>query len=263
MAGNKNWADNWAEIIIAPIYKKGDKQNPINYRPISLVNTGLKLYTMLMTNRLNAWCDKNDKVSQFQAAYRKGMGCEDHIFVLNSILQNNLRNRKGKVYALFVDLRAAFDRIQHDKLWFKLKRAGLSDKMLKVIKDIYSKAKAKIRTSDGESNFFPFKKAVLQDPVTAYLGIPYASPPINAYRFMPPVAPLPWRETRPAMTPPPACPQRFPDISNRTRALETMTERRYLFLSKLIPHLANQSEDCLYLNFYVPTSPPGEPGSKL
>ncbi|XP_035716581.1 neuroligin-1-like [Folsomia candida] len=94
------------------------------------------------------------------------------------------------------------------------------------------------------------------DPVTAYLGIPYASPPINAYRFMPPVAPLPWRETRPATTPPPACPQRFPDISNRTRALETMTERRYLFLSKLIPHLANQSEDCLYLNFYVPTSPP-------
>ncbi|OXA49838.1 LINE-1 reverse transcriptase [Folsomia candida] len=90
------------------------------------------------------------------------MGCEDHIFVLNSILQNNLRNRKGKVYALFVDLSAAFDRIQHDKLWFKLKRAGLSDKMLKVIKDIYSKAKAKIRTSDGESNFFPFKKAVLQ-----------------------------------------------------------------------------------------------------
>jgi neuroligin len=100
---------------------------------------------------------------------------------------------------------------------------------------------------------------LIPDPVSAYLGIPYASPPINAYRFMPPVAPLPWGPgTRLAVTFPPACPQRFPDVSNRTRALQTMTLQRYQFLQRLIPHLANQSEDCLYLNFYVPTVSSGK-----
>jgi neuroligin len=99
--------------------------------------------------------------------------------------------------------------------------------------------------------------------VTAYLGIPYASPPINAYRFMPPVAPLPWRETRLATVPPPACPQRFPDLSNKTKALQSMTAQRYTFLQKMSAHLSNQSEDCLYLNFYVPTLPPGKFDKKL
>lgn len=154
--------DGWADIIISPIYKKGDKLDPKNYRPISLINTGLKLYTMLLTNRLNEWCEKHEKISQFQAANRKGMGCEDHIFMLNSILQHIIRNKRGKVYALLVDLSSAFDRVKHDQLWKKLKLAGISDKMLNTIKNIYAKAKAKVRTRHGESNFFPFKKAVLQ-----------------------------------------------------------------------------------------------------
>lgn len=116
------------------------------------------------------------------------------------------------------------------------------------------------------------------DPVNAYLGIPYASPPVNAYRFMPPVAPLrknyffkifdveltlnnliifyfyfeAWGGTRLAVALPPACPQKFPDITNRTKVLQTMTAQRYQLIQKLIPHLANQSEDCLYLNVYQP-----------
>jgi len=75
---------------------------------------------------------------------------------------------------------------------------------------------------------------------------------------MPPVAPLPWGGTRLAVTAPPACPQKFPDVGNKTKALQVMTTQRYSFLQKLIPHLANQSEDCLYLNFYVPTVPQGK-----
>jgi carboxylesterase type B len=74
---------------------------------------------------------------------------------------------------------------------------------------------------------------------------------------MPPVAPLPWGGTRLAVAPPPACLQKFPDISNKTKALQSMTAQRYHFLQKLISHLTNQNEDCLYLNFYVPTVPSG------
>jgi hypothetical protein len=56
---NKCWRkkelpQSWSEIIISPIYKKGQKDDPSNYRPISLVNTYLKLLTALMTNRLNS-----------------------------------------------------------------------------------------------------------------------------------------------------------------------------------------------------------------
>lgn len=48
------------------------------------------------------------------------------------------------------------------------------------------------------------------------------------------------------------CPQRLPNIANETAALERMPRGRLEYLKRLIPHLKNQSEDCLYLNIYVP-----------
>lgn len=50
----------------------------------------------------------------------------------------------------------------------------------------------------------------------------------------------------------PVCPQRLPNTANETAALERMPKGRLEYLRRLLPHLQNQSEDCLYLNIYVP-----------
>ncbi|XP_049947881.1 neuroligin-2-like [Schistocerca serialis cubense] len=89
------------------------------------------------------------------------------------------------------------------------------------------------------------------EPVEAFLGVPYAAP---ATRFSPPQPPLAWQGTRLADTLGPVCPQRPPDISNRTAALLRMPRGRYLQLRRMLPLLRNQSEDCLFFNLYVPAS---------
>lgn len=156
-----NFPVEWSKIVICPIFKKGDPKEPSNYRPISLLNTGLKLFTMLMSNRLNQWCEERKCVSDYQAAYRKNYGCDDHIFVLNSALQANT-SKKRKVFALFIDLSKAFDSVRHDKLWSKLVAIGISSKFLKNIQCIYANAKAQIRTKYGISNNFPLLNSVFQ-----------------------------------------------------------------------------------------------------
>lgn len=89
-------------------------------------------------------------------------------------------------------------------------------------------------------------------PVEIFLGVPYANPPTGSLRFMPPVTPAHWRGIKSAEQFGPVCPQKLPDISNETEALQRMPAGRLEYLKRLIPMLQNQSEDCLYLNIYAP-----------
>ena len=90
------------------------------------------------------------------------------------------------------------------------------------------------------------------EPVEVFRGIPYASPPLGSLRFMPPVTGALWSGVKIADKFSPVCPQRLPDIANETAALKRMPKGRLEYLKRLLPHLQNQSEDCLYLNIYAP-----------
>ena len=101
------------------------------------------------------------------------------------------------------------------------------------------------------------KKILLQ--VEIYKGIPFAAPPIGSLRFMPPVTVTPWREIRSATHFGPVCPQILPDTRNETAALSMMSQGRLEAIRDMKPKLANQTEDCLYLNVYSPKSKSGKP----
>ncbi|KAG8235359.1 hypothetical protein J437_LFUL015973 [Ladona fulva] len=108
----------------------------------------------------------------------------------------------------------------------------------------------------------PFRPARQRHPyaVEAFLGVPYATPPLGRLRYMPPLTPSPWRGTKVADTLPPVCPQRGkPRVENATEALLAMPRGRLRHLRRLLPLLQTSSEDCLYLNVYVPLGRHGGP----
>ncbi|KAH9416431.1 postsynaptic membrane assembly [Dermatophagoides pteronyssinus] len=109
-----------------------------------------------------------------------------------------------------------------------------------------------INPSSSPSSASTSDRTYLQ-PVEAFLGIPYASPPIGKLRFMPPVTPAIWSDIKIANHFGPVCPQRLPNnLRNETLALQSMTKGRLKLLRKWNEMLKNQSEDCLYLNIYTP-----------
>jgi len=61
-----------------PIHKKGDRNNSDNYRGISLLNTGYKIYSKIIAKRLTAI--KELLISEERKGFRKGRSCMDCIF---------------------------------------------------------------------------------------------------------------------------------------------------------------------------------------
>jgi Reverse transcriptase (RNA-dependent DNA polymerase) len=152
----------WLKIIISPIFKKGEKSNPSNYRPISLIVTKLKLFTLILNERVRLWCMDKKEISDLQAAYKQNLGCIDHLFTLNTIICKSLKQKNGKLYCFFVDLSKAFDNIKHSTLWVKLNKLGLSQKFVNCVKTIYDNTKGCVKTSKGETNTFEITQGVLQ-----------------------------------------------------------------------------------------------------
>ncbi|KAK7909403.1 hypothetical protein WMY93_014087 [Mugilogobius chulae] len=86
-------------------------------------------------------------------------------------------------------------------------------------------------------------------PVEQYLGVPYATAPIGDRRFQPPEAPGSWQEIRNASQFAPVCPQNVHGVLPEIMLPVWFTDN----LDVAASYIQNQSEDCLYLNVYVPT----------
>ncbi|XP_037589258.1 neuroligin-1 isoform X2 [Cebus imitator] len=87
-------------------------------------------------------------------------------------------------------------------------------------------------------------------PVIQFLGVPYAAPPTGERRFQPPEPPSPWSDIRNATQFAPVCPQNIID----GRLPEVMLPVWFTNnLDVVSSYVQDQSEDCLYLNIYVPT----------
>ncbi|KAJ8356948.1 hypothetical protein SKAU_G00197420 [Synaphobranchus kaupii] len=87
-------------------------------------------------------------------------------------------------------------------------------------------------------------------PVVQFLGVPYAAPPIGDRRFQPPEPPTSWPDTRNATQFAPVCPQTIQE----GRLPEVMLPVWFTNSMEIVSsYVQDQSEDCLYLNIYVPT----------
>ena len=101
--------------IIKPLHKKGDKTDPTNYRPISMLTSFSKVLEKTLYNRLIEYLNINNILNAQQFGFRKGLATEDAIFkLLHEIL--NALNNKEMVGSIFFDLAKAFDSVDHSIL---------------------------------------------------------------------------------------------------------------------------------------------------
>lgn len=117
--------------------QKGDKNGKSNYRDITLINTVYKIYAMIIEERLKQELEKNKVLVDIQAGFRKNRSTMDNIYILNYAVEKKISKKERKVYAFFVDLKAAFDIVNREKLRTIMKRKEINRHLIKKIEEIY------------------------------------------------------------------------------------------------------------------------------
>jgi hypothetical protein len=92
---------------------------------------------MIVEERLMKEMNERGALPDGQAGFRKGRGTMDNVYILNHIIGNEIKKRGSKIYAFFVDLKAAFDNVERDLLWEYLRKKGINEHLVTKIEEIY------------------------------------------------------------------------------------------------------------------------------
>ena len=100
-------------------------------------------------------------LAEEQTGFRLGRSTVEQVS-LKMLIQHRIEKKDGKVFAVFIDYKKAFDRVWHDGLCSVLQQYGVPRKLINIIRDLYSKAKSYIRVNNNLTDWFETTTGVRQ-----------------------------------------------------------------------------------------------------
>lgn len=94
------------------LYKRGDVNATENYRGILLLCSAYKIYAEITRSRLDKEVEEKKIIPESQTGFRSGRSTIDNIYILNNLIQREKTKeakKDRKIWALFINLKAAFD----------------------------------------------------------------------------------------------------------------------------------------------------------
>ena len=157
---------SWRKIRIQVIYKKGDREDAGNYRPICSLPVLYKLFATVLYARLAPPLHRIQTPDQ--AGFRPNHRCDDHLMVYR-VLEQRCREWNVPLYISTIDFTKAFDRIKHSALWRSPQFYGIKPAYVRLLQRLYSQQEGTVLT-DKESEAFPIKRGTKQgDPLSSLL----------------------------------------------------------------------------------------------
>ena len=141
----------WRRSIVVLIFKnEEDIQSCYNYRGIKLMSHTMKLWERVIEHRLRGLT----RVTMNKFGFMPWRSTIEAIFLLRQVMER-YREQKKDLHMVFIDLEKAYDKIPRNIMWWALKKHKVPTKCVTLIKDMYNKVVASVRTTNGDTSDFP------------------------------------------------------------------------------------------------------------
>lgn len=125
--------DEWKSARVTPVFKNGSRSDLNNYRPISILPMIAKVFEKIIYDQLYKYLSINNLLSNCQSGFRALHSTVTSL--LNSTDNWRFNIDRGKINGVvFVDLKKAFDTVNHAILIDKMKRYGLNELAIKFLR---------------------------------------------------------------------------------------------------------------------------------
>ncbi|XP_072142509.1 probable RNA-directed DNA polymerase from transposon X-element isoform X3 [Dermacentor andersoni] len=155
---------DWKVGRVVPIYKSGDKNSPLNYRPISLTSIPCKIMEHVIYTEIMKFLDAGNFFHSSQHGFRKRFSCETQLALFLHDLRTNLDTNQ-QTDAVFLDFAKAFDKVPHQQLLLKLSLANVHPDILRWIEAFLSNRSQFVLINNSPSVSLPVTSGVPQGSV--------------------------------------------------------------------------------------------------
>jgi hypothetical protein len=156
--------EDWKMARVCPVFKKGDRYQPCNYRPISLTCVSSKILEHIVTSNLTRYIESNNKLTSRQHGFRSRRSCESQLIELTSDISQLLDDGK-EVDACFLDFSKAFDKVDHSHLIKKLVNIGANSQITNWTLDFLAQRSQVVVVDGYPSSAQPVTSGVPQGSV--------------------------------------------------------------------------------------------------
>ena len=159
----------WREANITPIYKKGDKSQPVNYRPVSLTSVINKMIEHIIHSQIMQHSDQHNILTSKQHGFRAQHSTESQLILTIHDITSALE--EGKIVQLAIlDFAKAFDKVPHERLLNKMQYCGIRGSLLSWMRDFLTNRKQRVVIEGISSADRPVISSVPQGTVIGPLG---------------------------------------------------------------------------------------------